>query len=95
LFIIIRINFISAVIDYGLKNFRYNDYIPTYIVLFIRDNSRELWYKKDLFLYYLKINYNNRRFDKRIKKVILKEFNITLNIEDAYFNYKNIRIDLK
>ena len=90
MFIIISIGFIFVLVGYRLKNFYYNYYTPTYIVLFIRDYFKELRYKKDLLLYYLKINYNNRRFNKRTKEVILKEFNITLNIKDVYLNYKSI-----
>jgi hypothetical protein len=36
-----------------------------------------------------------RRFNKKTQEVVLKEFNITLNVEDAYFSRENIRIDLK
>ena len=90
MFIIISIGFIFVLVGYRLKNFRYNHYISTYIILFTRDNFKELRYKKDLLLYCLKINYNNRQFNKKIKKVILKEFNITLNIKDVYLNYKSI-----
>jgi hypothetical protein len=78
---------IPALLGHGLKTFYYS---PTYIVLSIGDNSRELRYEKDLLLYCLEINYNNRRFNKRTKEVVLEEFNITLNIKDAYLNYKSI-----
>ena len=89
------IGLIPALVEHGLKNFYHSSYTPTYIVLSTRDNSRELQYKKDLLLYCLEINHDNRRFDERTKEVVLEEFNITLNIEDAYLNYESIRIDLR
>ena len=36
-----------------------------------------------------------RRFNRKTQEVVLKEFNITLNVEDAYFSRESIRIDLK
>ena len=36
-----------------------------------------------------------RRFNKKTQEVILKEFNIILNVKDAYFNRESIKIDLK
>jgi len=36
-----------------------------------------------------------RRFNKKTQEVVLKEFNITLNVEDAYLSRESIRIDLR
>jgi hypothetical protein len=84
---------IPALVGHGLKPFCYGHYTPTYIVLSTGDNSGELRHEKDLLLHCLEINHDNRRFDERTKEVVLEEFNITLNIEDAYLNYESIRID--
>ena len=84
---------IPALVGHGLKNFCHSHYTPTYIVLSTGDNSGELRHEKDLLLHCIEINHDNRRFDERTKEVVLEEFNITLNIEDAYLNYESIRID--
>jgi hypothetical protein len=36
-----------------------------------------------------------RRLNRKTQEVVLEEFNITLNVEDAYLSRKSIRIDLK
>jgi hypothetical protein len=36
-----------------------------------------------------------RRFNRKTQEVVLKEFNITLNVEDAYFSRESIRINLR
>jgi len=36
-----------------------------------------------------------RRFNRKTQEVVLEEFNITLNVEDAYLSRESIRIDLR
>jgi hypothetical protein len=41
----------------------------------------------------LKLDNNKRQFNKKTQEVVLEEFNISLNIEDAYLSRESIRID--
>ncbi|KAF8856260.1 hypothetical protein BDZ45DRAFT_691891 [Acephala macrosclerotiorum] len=85
---------VPVLLGQGLKNTHSGDSAPIYIVLSTGDYSGDLRCERDLLLQCLEVHdYSNRRFDEKNKEVILEEFNITLNIEDAWFNFDSIKID--
>lgn len=68
-------------------------YEPSHIVLVTGDYSGELRNQRKLLLDCLKLDSNKRQFSRRTQEVVLEEFNITLNIEDAYLSPESIRLN--
>ena len=90
-----KMGLIPAVVGHDLHK-RYNGSgEPVYIALVTGDYSGELRKKRGLLLDCLDLDNDKRRFNRRSQEVVLKEFNITLNIEDAYLSPESIRINPK
>jgi len=84
---------IPALVGQGVRDLYTGSLEPGYIVLVTGDHSGELRKLRNLLLECLKIDNHKRRFSRRTQEVSLEEFNITLNIEDAYLSSASIRMD--
>ena len=84
---------IPVLLGQGVRILHSGSHKPAYVVLVTGDYSGELRDQRKLLLECLKIDNNKRRFNRRTQEVVLEEFNITLNIEDAYLSPESIRMD--
>ena len=94
LFIAVSMGLLPTLVSHTLINFYQGHRTPTYIVLSTGDFFGDLINQKELLFECLEAYSNGkRRFNADTKEVVLEEFNITLNIEDAYLSPESIRID--
>ena len=84
---------IPALVGYGVSKCYHGSCKPAYIVLVTGDYSGDLREQRKLLLDCLKLDNKKRWFNRKTHEVVLEEFNITLNIEDAYLSPENIRMD--
>jgi len=93
LFVASEMGLIPALVGQDVRNLHSGSHERGYIVLVTGDHSGELRKLRELLLKCLRIDNKKRRFDRKTQEVVLEEFNITLNIEDAYLSAASIRMD--
>jgi len=86
---------VPALVGQGVRTRYDGSREEAYIVLVTGDYSGDLQLRKQLLLDCLELDNDKRRFNERTQEVVLKEHNITLNIEDAYLSFESIRLDPK